>query len=94
MRHLYGGNNRRRATKSQIYPLRHALDIRAYSTVVSIVSTHISAVVHASCISGPSISAGSGPSVSINDTAVDTIIRSVDDGGNVVDELDGVMMVF
>lgn len=44
--------------------------------------------------SGASISAESGPSISINDTAVDAIIMAVDDEGNVVDEIVGVMMEF
>ena len=30
----------------------------------------------------------------MNDTAVEAIIRSADDDGNVVDELNGVVMVF
>ena len=59
-----------------------------------IFSKHISAVVRSSFLSGPSIRAGSGPSVFMNDTAVEAIIRSADDDGNVVDELNGVVMVF
>lgn len=46
------------------------------------------------CIAGASIRAGSGPSVSINDPAVDTINIAVDEDGDVVDEIDGIMIEF
>lgn len=42
-------------------------------------------------VSGASIT-GKAPSMAINDTVVDTIIVVIDDNGNVVDEIVGVMM--
>lgn len=65
-----------------------------YATVVSIVSNE-----HLHCrtfilIPGASIIAGSGPSVMMNDTAVEAMIYAMDENDNVVDEIEGVMMVF
>lgn len=45
-------------------------------------------------IPGASISVGSGSATSINDTAVDAIILAVDDDGDVIAELDGILMIF
>lgn len=80
----------------QCWPPRHSAvrsDMPHY-TVVSIALMHISAVVRLSQIAGASIRAASGPSTTINDTAVDAIIFAVDDDGDVVAELDGVVMAF
>lgn len=46
------------------------------------------------CVSGGSLTAESGPLTSINDTSVDTIIRAIDEEGEVVDEIMAVMMEF
>ena len=61
---------------------------------VLIVLMYKPGVFRLSFISGSSVRAGSGPSIAINDTVEDAVIFAVDDNGDVVDELDGVVMVF
>lgn len=73
------------------------------SMVYVVIVTHVSVIlwlipcaarVNLPRIPGVSIRAGSGSSMAMNDTAVDTIIFAVDSEGQVVDEIVGVMMEF
>lgn len=45
-------------------------------------------------MAGVSIRGESGPSMGVNETVVDAIIRAVDGDGNVVHEIVGAMMEF
>lgn len=46
------------------------------------------------CLAVSSIGADESPSPVVSDTAVDSMVQMVDGDGNVVEELEGIMMMF